>query len=140
MSRHLCRALMAATLLVTVPTSVALAQAGRGHGAPHAAAPAMPHAAAPAMHAAPAMPHVAPAMPHVSAAPRMAPHIAVAPHMAAPRAAPHFAAAPAPRMAEPRGGPRFATSHGAPSRVVERDRPHGGPIAASRAQRFSAER
>jgi LTXXQ motif family protein len=62
----------------------------------------------------------------------------------APRIAPHFAAAPARRMAEPHGGPRFVTSHGAshgaPPRMVEGNRPRGGPITASRAQRFSAER
>lgn len=68
-------------------------------------------------------------------------------------AAPHFAA-PAHNMAMPHGGgPRFAGPHGAPHAIAHgaprheiphiaagRGEPHGGATAATRPQRFSAER
>ena len=154
MSLHLRRAAMAAVSVLALSTCVALAappHGGGGRGAPAIAAP----------HAAPAMPHAAPAMPHMAAPPRMAaPHMAApaAPHMTAPHfaAAPHMAAphfsAPAHHLAMPHGGPRFVAPHGAPHAIARgaphheaphiasgRSEPHGGRIATTHAQRFSAE-
>lgn len=153
MSLHLRRAAMAAVSVLALSTSVALADphGGRGGGPAAAARPAA------------AMPHAAPAMPHMAAPPRMAapaaphmaaPHMAApAPHMAAPprMAAPHIAA-PAHNMAVPHGGRRFAGPREAPHAIVRgaprhetphiaegRGGPHGGGMATTRAQRFSAE-
>src|SRR6516165_5156062 len=87
-----------------------------GAPAPRAAAPA-PHPA-PAPHAAPAphvaaAPHPAPAAPHV-AAPRAAPHIA-APHVSAQRAAPQPPRAAQRRLARPSGPPASAMARHAPT-------------------------
>jgi len=87
-----------------------------GAPAPRAAAPA-PHPA-PAPHAAPAphvaaAPHPAPAAPHV-AAPRAAPHIA-APHVSAQRATPQPPRAAQRRLARPSGPPASAMARHAPT-------------------------
>ena len=91
------------------PRAAAAAPAARAAPAPHAT-PA-PHAA-PAPHVA-AAPHPAPAAPHV-AAPRAAPHIA-APHVSAQRAAPQPPRAAERRLARPSGPPASAMARHAPT-------------------------
>jgi LTXXQ motif family protein len=127
MSRRLDSIALSTLLLLAAGSSgEALAQPGRpGAAAPHPAM-AAPHIAAPAPHM--AAPHFAAPAPRMAApAPHFAapaPHMAAAPHFAAP--ARNFAAHGAPHIAAPRGAPHTNFAH------IERGRtaPQAGRFAS----------